>query len=89
MLFKSISSLSSLCMCKTIVAFSHRRDILDRKYDLMRRIAEKDLAFVAGITTCSNKHVSFTTWVISALSPTDMPLTSDVISCMQVIAVEG
>ena len=76
-------------MCKTIVAFS-RRDIVDHKYDLMQRIAEKDLslmAFVAGIT--SNKHISFTTWEISALSPTGMPLTSEAISCMQVLAVEG
>ena len=42
MLFKSRSSVSSLRMCKTIVAFS-RRDIVDCKYDLMRRIAEKHL----------------------------------------------
>ena len=61
-----------------MVAFRRPCDMVDLKYVLMRRIAEKDLsliALVAGITT--NKRTSLTTSAIKSFSPTDMPFTRD------------
>ena len=46
--------MDSLCTCKTMVAFKRSCNIVDRKYVLMRLIAENEgslIALVAGITS--------------------------------------